>query len=121
MSIKEDVIEMKKSVNEMKENVEKTQNNFDIGKTFRNIIYFLILLIVLLLGVIVFFIIQNNKIVQKNNELIKEISETTCETDIMEQEGLYNFIDSEGNMITTDADVLNKFIEEYYGKAKKNS
>ena len=83
--------------------------NFDLGNTFKNIIYFLIVLI----GVIIFYAI-------KNNELAKEISEYTCETDIMEQDGLYNFIDSEGNMITTDADVLNKFIEEYYGKTKEN-
>jgi hypothetical protein len=90
------------------------ETNFDIGNTFRNIIYFLILLIIALLGVIVFF-------VKKNNELAKDLSEYTCETDIMEQDGIYNFIDSEGNMITTDADVLNKFIEEYYGEAKKSN
>ena len=90
-------------------------SNFDIGNTFKNIIYFLLILIVILVGVIIFFII-------KNNDLAKELSEYTCETDIMEQDGLYNFIDSEGNMITTDADVLDKFIEEYYnGKAKENN
>ncbi len=89
-------------------------NNFDIGNTFRNIIYFLIGLIIILIGVIIFYAI-------KNNELAKEMSEYTCETDIMEQDGLYNFIDSEGNMITTDADVLNKFIEEYYGETKENN
>lgn len=90
-------------------------NNFDLGNTFKNIIYFLLILIIILVGVIIFFII-------KNNNLAKELSEYTCETDIMEQDGLYNFIDSEGNMITTDADVLDKFIEEYYnGKAKENN
>ena len=90
-------------------------SNFDLGNTFKNIIYFLLILIVILVGVIIFFII-------KNNDLAKELSEYTCETDIMEQDGLYNFIDSEGNMITTDADVLDKFIEEYYnGKAKENN
>lgn len=88
-------------------------NNFDIGNTFKNIIYFLIVLIIILIGVIIFYAI-------KNNELAKEISEYTCETDIMEQDGIYNFIDSQGNMITTDADVLNKFIEEYYGETKEN-
>lgn len=87
--------------------------NFDLGNTFKNIIYFLIGLIMILIGVIIFYAI-------KNNELAKEMSEYTCETDIMEQDGLYNFIDSEGNMITTDADVLNKFIEEYYGKTEEN-
>lgn len=87
--------------------------NFDLGNTFKNIIYFLIGLIMVLIGVIIFYAI-------KNNELAKEISEYACETDIMEQDGLYNFIDSEGNMITTDADVLNKFIEEYYGKTEEN-
>ena len=46
-----------------------------------------------LIGVIIFYAI-------KNNELAKEISEYACETDIMEQDGLYNFIDSEGNMKT---------------------
>lgn len=92
--------------------MEKT--NFDLGNTFRNIIYFLCFIILALLVMIAFF-------VKKNNNLAKELSEFTCETDIMEQEGIYNFIDSEGNMITTDAEVLNKFIEEYYGKAKKNN
>ena len=87
--------------------------NFDLGNTFKNIIYFLIGLIMVLIGVIIFYAI-------KNSELAKKISEYTCETDIMEQDGLYNFIDSDGNMITTDADVLNKFIEEYYGKTKEN-
>lgn len=89
------------------------QSNFDIGNTFKRIIYFLIFLIVLLLGIIVFFVI-------KNNEMAKEMREYTCETDIMEQEGLYNFIDSEGNMITTDSKVLEEFIKEY-GKTKKNN
>lgn len=90
-------------------------SNFDLGNTFKNIIYFLLILIVILVGVIIFFII-------KNNDLAKKLSEYTCETDIMEQDGLYNFIDSEGNMITTDADVLDKFIEEYYnGKTKENN
>lgn len=92
--------------------MEKT--NFDLGKTFRNIIYFLCFIILALLVMIAFF-------VKKNNNLAKELSEFSCETDIMEQEGIYNFIDSEGNMITTDAEVLNKFIEEYYGKAKKDN
>ena len=91
------------------------KSNFDLGNTFKHIIYFLLILIIILVGVIIFFII-------KNNDLAKELSEYTCETDIMEQDGLYNFIDSEGNMITTDADVLDKFIEEYYnGKAKENN
>ena len=52
--------------------------------------------------------------------MAKEMREYTCETDIMEQEGLYNFIDSEGNMITTDSKVLEEFIKEY-GKTKKNN
>ena len=91
------------------------KSNFDLGNTFKHIIYFLLILIIILVGVIIFFIL-------KNNDLAKELSEYTCETDIMEQDGLYNFIDSEGNMITTDADVLDKFIEEYYnGKAKENN
>lgn len=88
-------------------------NNFDIGNTFKNIIYFLMLIIVILIGTIIFFVI-------KNNQLAKEISEYTCETDIMEQDGVYNFIDSEGNMITTDGEVLEKFVEEYYGKTKED-
>ena len=72
-------------------------------------------LIIALLCTIVFMIIRNN-------ELSKEISEQTCESNIMEQDGIYNFIDSEGNMITTDSDVLKKFIEEYYnGKTKKSN
>ncbi len=112
--MKEDINMAKKELKELKEQSKNMNSNFDLGKTFRNIIYFLILLIIILIGVIIFFIIRNN-------ELVKEISEYTCETDIMEQEGIYNFIDSEGNMITTDADVLNKFIEEYYGKAKENN
>ena len=90
------------------------RNNFDIGNTFKKIIYFLLLLIMILIGVIIFFVI-------KNNQLAKELSENTCETDIMEQEGIYNFIDSEGNMITTDSEVLEQFIKEYYGKAKKDN
>ena len=90
------------------------ENNFDLGNTFKKIIYFLLFLIVILVATVIFFVI-------KNNEMAKELSQYTCETDVMEQEGLYNFIDSEGNMITTDSEVLNKFIEEYYnGKAKKN-
>lgn len=88
-------------------------NNFDIGNTFKNIIYFLMLVIIALIGTIIFFVI-------KNNQLSKEMSEYTCETDVMEQEGVYNFIDSEGNMITTDANVLERFIEEYYGETKKD-
>ena len=90
------------------------ENNFDLGNTFKKIIYFLLFLILILVVTVIFFVI-------KNNEMAKELSQYTCETDVMEQEGLYNFIDSEGNMITTDSEVLNKFIEEYYnGKAKKN-
>lgn len=89
------------------------EKNFDIGNTFKKIIYFLLILILILIGVIIFFVI-------KNNELSKELSQYTCETDIMEQEGLYNFIDSKGNMITTDSATLEKFIEEYYGKTKKS-
>lgn len=89
-------------------------NNFDLGNEFRKIIYFLLLLIVILIGIITFLVIRNN-------DIAKELSEITCETDVMEQDGLYNFIDSEGNMITTDAEVLNKFIEEYYGKTKENN
>jgi hypothetical protein len=80
-------------------------NNFDLGNTFKNIIHFLLILIITLIGIIVFFIV-------KNNQLAKELSEYTCETDIMEQDGLYNFIDSKGNMITTDADVLNKYTDD---------
>lgn len=89
-------------------------NNFDLGNTFKNIIYFLLILIIILIGTIIFFVV-------KNNQMAKELSEYTCETDIMEQDGVYNFIDSEGNMITTDVDVLNKFIEEYYGKTEKDN
>ena len=80
---------------------------------FRKIIYFLILLIIFLLGTIIFFVI-------KNNQLAKEMASYTCESDIMEQEGLYNFIDSEGNMLTTDSEVLEKFIKEYYGETEEN-
>lgn len=109
--MREEVEELKNEVREVR---QMSNKNFDIGNTFKNIIYFLLFLIIILVGVIIFFII-------KNNELAKEMSEYTCETDIMEQDGIYNFIDSEGNMITTDADVLNKFIEEYYGKAKENN
>lgn len=91
------------------------RDNFDVGNAFKKIIYFMGFLIIALLCTIVFMIIRNN-------ELSKEISEQTCESDIMEQDGIYNFIDSEGNMITTDSDVLNKFIEEYYnGKTKKSN
>lgn len=90
------------------------EKNFDLGNTFKKIIYFLFLLILILIGIIIFFVI-------KNNQMATELSQYTCETDIMEQDGIYNFIDSEGNMITTDSDVLEKFVEEYYnGKAKKN-
>ena len=92
----------------------KEKNNFDIGNEFKKIIYFLLLLIIILIGTIIFFVI-------KTNEMSKELSEYTCESDIMEQDGVYNFIDSKGNMITTDSDVLNKFIEDYYnGKTTKN-
>lgn len=90
------------------------KTNFDLGNTFKNIIYFLCCIILVLLVMTGFF-------VKKNNDLAKELSEFTCETDIMEQDGIYNFIDSEGNMITTDVEVLNKFIEEYYGKAEKSN
>lgn len=117
MGLMEEIIDMKKEVQEVKEknNQINYQNNFDIGNTFKKIIYFLLLLTIILIGIIVFFVI-------KNNELAKELSQYTCESEIMEQDGLYNFIDSEGNMITTDADVLNKFLEEYYnGKAKKSN
>lgn len=117
MGLRDEVIEMKKEVEAVKRENNKYNvgTNFDLGNTFKRIIYFLLILIIILIGTIIFFVI-------KNNELAKELSEYTCETDIMEQDGLYNFIDSEGNMITTDADVLNKFIESYYnGKAKKNN
>lgn len=86
------------------------KDNFEIGNLFKKIIYFLAILIIILIGVIVFLIYKNN-----------ELSSMTCETDIMEQEGLYNFIDSEGNMITTDSEVLEQFIKEYYGEAKKSN
>ena len=88
--------------------------NFDLGNTFKKIIYFLLILILVLIGTIIFFVIRNN-------EMATELSQYTCETDIMEQDGIYNFIDSKGNMITTDSEVLEKFIEEYYnGKTKEN-
>lgn len=90
------------------------ESNFDLGNTFKKIIYFLLTLIIVLIGTIIFFVI-------KNNQLAKEISQYTCESDIMEQEGVYNFIDSKGNMITTDSEVLEQFIKEYYGKAKKSN
>ena len=112
--MRDDIMAVKKEIKELKQEKENLEKNFDIGRMFRNIIYFLAILIIALLGVIVFLII-------KNNEMSKELSEYTCETDIMEQDGLYNFIDSEGNMITTDADVLKEFIEEYYGKTKKSN
>lgn len=112
MSIRDDIGKVEDKMKVLEKEVNNNKN-FDLGNTFRNIIYFLLLLITILVGVIIFFII-------KNNELAKEISEYTCETDVMEQEGVYNFIDSEGNMITTDAEVLNKFIEEYYGKTKES-
>ena len=89
--------------------------NFDLGNTFKKIIYFLLMLILVLIGTIIFF-------VKRNNEMATELSQYTCETDIMEQDGIYNFIDSKGNMITTDSEVLEKFIEEYYnGKTKENN
>lgn len=112
--MRDDIMAVQKQIEELKQEKENLEKNFDIGRMFRNIIYFLAILIIALLGVIVFLII-------KNNEMSKELSEYTCETDIMEQDGLYNFIDSEGNMITTDADVLKEFIEEYYGKTKKSN
>ena len=86
------------------------RDNFEIGNIFKKIIYFLAILIIILIGVIVFLIYKNN-----------ELSSMTCETDIKEQEGLYNFIDSEGNMLTTDSKVLEHFIKEYYGETKKNN
>lgn len=90
------------------------KTNFDLGNTFKKIIYFLLILILVLIGTIIFFVIRNN-------DMATELSQYTCETDIMEQDGIYNFIDSKGNMITTDSEVLEKFIEEYYnGKAKEN-
>lgn len=83
------------------------QDNFSIGIVFKRIIYFMGFLILILIGVVIY--------------LSYTIATTTCERDIMEQDGIYNLIDSEGNMITTDGEVLEKFIEEYYnGKAKKN-
>ena len=113
MSIREDLEEMTKKIDNLEKiNVDNT--NFDIGNIFKKIIYFLLTLIIVLIGTIVFFVI-------KNNELAKELSYCATETDIMEQDGVYNLIDSKGNMITTDADVLNKYIEEYYGKAKKDN
>jgi hypothetical protein len=117
MSIKDDLKETKEEIQELKEqsNQLNMYSNFDLGNTFKKIIYFLLILIIVLVGTIIFFII-------KNNQMAKDLSEYTCESDIMEQDGIYNFIDSEGNMITTDADVLNKFIEEYYnGKTKKSN
>ena len=87
--------------------------NFDLGNTFRKIIYFLLIFILALLGTIIFF-------VEKNDQLAVESSQYTCETDIMEKDGVYNFIDSEGNMITTDADAINKYLKEYYGKTKES-
>ena len=90
------------------------KTNFDLGNTFKKIIYFLLILILVLIGTIIFFVIRNN-------DMATELSQYTCETDIMEQDGIYNFIDSKGNMITTDSEVLEKFIEEYYnGKTKEN-
>ena len=82
-------------------------DNFSIGKIFRRIIYFMGLLILILIGLVIY--------------LSHTIATTTCESDIMEQDGVYNLIDSEGNMITTDGEVLEKYIEEYYGKSKKKS
>ena len=99
----------------MKSNeIKINERNFDLGNTFKKIIYFLLLLILVLIGTIIFFVIRNN-------QMATELSQYTCETDIMEQDGIYNFIDSKGNMITTDSEVLEKFIEEYYnGKTKQN-
>lgn len=116
MGLKDDVLDIKKEFQEVKKSNEfNTKSNFDIGNEFKKIIYFLLLLIIILIGTIIFFVI-------KNNEMSKKLSEFTCESDIMEQDGVYNFIDSKGNMITTDSDVLNKFIEDYYnGKAKKSN
>ena len=112
--IRDDIMEVKKELEKLKKEYKK-QNNFDIGNEFKKIIYFLLTLIIILIGTIIFFVI-------KNNEMAKELSEYTCESDIMEQDGVYNFIDSKGNMITTDSEVLNKFIEDYYnGKAKKSN
>lgn len=109
--MREDIMALKKDIKELKD----MNNNFDLGDIFRKIIYFLCVIIIILLGVILFLTI-------KNNDMAKELSQFTCETDIMEQDGLYNFIDSEGNMITTDTEVLEKFIEEYYnGKAEKGN
>lgn len=111
--LRDDIMAVKKQVQELKEQnqIYQDKSNFDLGNTFKRIIYFLLFLILILIGVVIFFVI-------KNNEMAKELSSYTCESDIMEQDGLYNFIDSKGNMITTDAEVLEKFIEEYYGKAK---
>lgn len=98
-----------------KEKIKFDEKNFDLGETFKKIIHFLLLLILVLIGTIIFFVI-------KNNAMATELSQYTCETDIMEQDGVYNFIDSEGNMITTDSKILEKLIEEYYnGKAKENN
>lgn len=114
MGLKEDVQKIEKKANDLEKDIS-TRTNFDLGNTFKNIIYFLFVLIMVLLGIIIFF-------VAKNNQLAKELSDYTCETDIMEQEGMYNFIDSKGNMITTDAQVLEKFIDDYYdGEAKENN
>ena len=114
MSLKDDVKKIENKANRLEQDVLYT-TNFDLGNTFRKIIHFLLILIVILLGIIIFFVI-------KNNDMAKQLSESTCETDIMEQDGLYNFIDSEGNMITTDAQILESFIESYYnGKAKENN
>ena len=112
MNLKKELEEAKEELQNMKKgNVYK--NNFDLGNTFKKIIYFLLILIIALLGTIIFFVV-------KNNDLAIELSQYTCETDIMEQDGVYNFIDSEGNMITTDADAINKYLTEYYGKTKEN-
>lgn len=113
MGLKEDIQKIEKKANDLEKDISM-RTNFDLGNTFKKIIYFLLILIIILVSVIILLIF-------KNIDMAKEISENTCETDIMEQEGMYNFIDSEGNMITTDTKVLEKFIEEYYyGKTKKN-
>jgi len=113
MSIREDLEEVEKKINKL-ENININNSNFDLGNTFKKIIHFLLILILILIATIIFFVI-------KNNELAKELSYCATETDIMEQDGVYNLIDSKGNMITTDADVLNKYIEEYYGKTEKDN
>lgn len=115
--MRDEIMAVKKELEEVKGQYNVNNNinsNFDLGNEFRKIIYFLFIIIIVLLGIIIFFVI-------KNNNMAKELSQYSCETDIMEQDGVYNFIDSEGNMITTDSDVLEEFIKEYYnGKTEKN-